>query len=147
MCCARTLNCIGAWLEEMRILTLSEVLQLQRMLLEQSGGIPGLRDQDGLQSALAQPEMSFGGEDLYPSLPEKAAALAFSLVKNHPFLDGNKRIGHAAMEVFLLLNGHEIAASCDEQEALIMRLAASKLDRDELTEWLQAHVQRTGASG
>jgi len=88
-----------------RYLNLEELLELHRMVLRQSGGTPGLRDPNGLESALAQPRMTFGGEDLYPSLVEKAAALGFSLVMNHPFIDGNKRIGHAAMETFLVLNG------------------------------------------
>ena len=69
-----------------------------------------------LESALAQPQMTFGGEDLYPTLVDKAAALGYALIKNHPFLDGNKRTGHAAMEVFLVLNGYEIHADVEEQE-------------------------------
>lgn len=84
--------------------------------------------------------MTFGGEDLYPTLVEKAAALGFSLVKNHPFVDGNKRIGHAAMEVFLVLNEYEIAASIDEQEAIILQLAAGEIDRSSFTEWLSSRV-------
>ncbi len=82
----------------MRHLTLAEVLELHRMVMEQSGGSAGLCDLGALESAIAQPRMSFGGSDLYPSLVEKAAALCFSLVNNHPFVDGNKRVGHAAME-------------------------------------------------
>ena len=110
------------------------------MVLAQSGGLPGIRSQDALESALAQPLMSFGGTDLYPSLTEKAAALGFSLVKNHPFFDGNKRIGHAVMEVFLILNGYEIAATVEEQEQLILGLAAGKVDRETFTAWLISHV-------
>ena len=70
-----------------------------------------------------------------------AAALGFSLVANHPFLDGNKRIGHAAMETFLVLNGWELSADVDEQEKLILRLAAGALRREELAQWIQTHVQ------
>ena len=84
--------------------------------------------------------MTFGGEELYPTVVEKASALGFSLVKNHPFVDGNKRIGHAAMEVFLLLNGFEIEATVDEQEEVILQLASGKLGRDEFTEWLREHI-------
>ena len=83
----------------MRYLTLDEVVELHRQLIEQSGGMAGLRSMDGLESSLAQPLMTFGGEDLYPSLVEKASALGYSLIQNHPFVDGNKRVGHAAMEV------------------------------------------------
>lgn len=84
--------------------------------------------------------MTFGGEDLYPTIIEKAAALGFSLIKGHPFIDGNKRIGHAAMEVFLVLNEWEIEASVDEQEAVIPRLAAGEIDRSSFLEWLSSHV-------
>jgi death-on-curing protein len=125
-----------------RYLTLAEVLELHRLILERFGGPAGTRDQAGLESALAQPQMAFGGQELYPSLVEKASALGFSLVRNHPFVDGNKRIGHAAMETFLLLNGWELAAEIDEQEQLILRLAAGQLKRDEFTAWIASHMQR-----
>lgn len=124
----------------MRYLTWEEVLELHRLVIQQSGGSPGLRDAGALESALGQPQMSFGGEDLYPTLVHKAAALGFSLVKNHPFVDGNKRIGHAAMEVFLVLNGHEIDASSDEQEQIILGLAAGEIDRESFVEWLFRRV-------
>jgi death-on-curing protein len=84
--------------------------------------------------------MTFGGADLYPSLAEKAAALCFSLVSNHPFVDGNKRVGHAALETFLLLNGFEIRASVDEQERLVLSLAAGQVPREDLSVWLQEHI-------
>jgi len=93
-----------------------------------------------LESALAQPQMTFGGEELYPTLVDKAAALGYALIKNHPFLDGNKRRGHAAMEVFLVLNGYEIRATIDEQEHVILQVAASEIDREEFTAWLRTHV-------
>jgi death on curing protein len=124
-----------------RYLTLEEVLELHRLLLGQSGGLGGIRDLGGLDSALAQPQMAFGGQDLYPSLADKAAALGFSLVCNHPFVDGNKRIGHAAMETFLVLNGWELEAAIDEQEQVILRLAAGTLERDEFTAWVQSHLR------
>ena len=93
-----------------------------------------------LESALAQPQMTFGGEDLYPTLVDKAAALGYALIKNHPFLDGNKRTGHAAMEVFLVLNGYEIRATVDEQEHVMLQVAANEIDREEFTAWLRTHV-------
>jgi death on curing protein len=123
-----------------RYLSLGEVLELHRMILRQSGGMSGLRDSDALESALAQPHMTFGGEDLYPSLAEKAASLGFSLIMNHPFLDGNKRIGHAVMETFLVLNGYEVQATTDEQEEIVLRLAAGQLDRATFTDWLRSHI-------
>ena len=126
----------------MRYLSVTEVLDLHRRLLEQSGGSPGLRDRGALVSAVRQPQMQFGGEELYPSIEEKAAALGFALIQNHPFVDGNKRTGHASMEVFLRLNGWEIVASVDEQERLAINIADGTVSRDELAEWLSAHVER-----
>ena len=126
----------------MRHLSLAEVIELHRMVIEQAGGLPGLRDLGALESAVAQPRMIFGGDDLYPSLVEKSAALCFSLVKNHPFVDGNKRVGHAAMETLLVLNGFEIDASTDEQERLVLALAAGQLSREDLVGWLRGHVRK-----
>lgn len=123
-----------------RYLTLAEVLELHRTVLERWGGASGIRDINALESALAQPRQSFGGQDLYPDLATKAAALCFSLVLNHPFVDGNKRVGHAAMEVFLLLNGHEFRATVDEQEQLILQLAAGNLKREAFVEWVKQHM-------
>jgi death-on-curing protein len=87
--------------------------------------------------------MTFGGADLYPTPVEKAAALGHSLIANHPFVDGNKRTGHAAMEVFLMVNGFEIQASVDEQEQVILQVAAGAMKREEFTEWLRAHAKAT----
>jgi len=95
----------------MRFLTLGEVLALHRRILAESGGTSGVRDLGAIASALSQPKVSVGGQDAYPTLIEKAAALGYSLIRNHGFLDGNKRIAHAAMEVFLVMNGMEISAS------------------------------------
>jgi len=124
----------------MRYLSVAEILDLHRRVIQQSGGAEGLRDRDGLLSAVAQPKMTFGGDELYASVIDKAAVLAVSLSQNHPFVDGNKRVAHAAMEVFLVLNGQKIEASVDEQERLMMELAAGNLGREDVVEWLSAHV-------
>ena len=125
----------------MRYLTLGEVIELHGRVLQVGGGAPGIRDLGGLDSALAQPMATFGGVDLYPTLVEKAAALCFALVQNHPFVDANKRVGHAAMETFLILNGAEIDAFVDDQEHLILDLAAGRIDRSHLTDWLRHHLR------
>jgi len=125
----------------MRYVNLGEVVDLHRALLEATGGAPGIRDLGALDSAIAQPKATFGGVDLYPTLVEKAAALCFSLVSNHPFVDGNKRVGHAAMETFLVLNGGEIDAPVDAQERLMLDLAAGQIDRAQLTNWLLQHLR------
>ena len=124
----------------MRYLKLNEVLDIHRHILEQTGGLAGIRDFGALESALAQPKMTFEGEDLYPTLVDKAVALAYSLINNHPFVDGNKRIGHAAMEIFLVLNGSEIDASIDEQEKIIVGVASGKVKREALKDWLALHI-------
>lgn len=124
----------------MRYLTIEEVLKLHDRVIEQTGGSTGIRDRGALESAIAQPLMSFGGEELYPTLADKAAAFGFSLTMNHPFVDGNKRTAHAAMEVFLVLNGLEIHATVDDQESVMLALAAGTLNREMFTQWLNQHV-------
>jgi death-on-curing protein len=125
----------------MRYLVLAEVVELHRRLLQVTGGAAGLRDLGALEAAIAQPQATFGGVDLYPTLVEKASALCVSLVQNHPFVDGNKRVGHAAMETFLVLNGAEVEAPIGDQERLILDLAAGRIDRDRLTDWLRQHLK------
>ena len=125
----------------MRFLALTEVLELHRLVLQQSGGSTGVRDLGTLQSAIAQPGMTFGGQDLYPNLESKTTALCFSLVSNHPFIDGNKRIGHAAMETFLIMNGFELDASIDDAEKTMLTLAAGELTREGLLTWVREHVR------
>ena len=125
----------------MRYLTLVEVLDLHRQIIEQSGGSMGVRDLGAIKSAISQPRMTFGGADLYPTLVGKASALGFSIVMNHPFIDGNKRTGHGAVEIFLVLNGLEIVTTIDEQEQIILALAAGELERDAFTKWLQRSVK------
>jgi death on curing protein len=124
----------------MRYLKLNEVLDIHRHILEQTGGLAGIRDLGALESALAQPKMTFEGADLYLTLVDKAVALGFSLINNHPFVDGNKRIGHAVMEIFLLLNGFEIEAGIDEQEQIIVGVASGSIKREVLRDWLVLHV-------
>jgi death-on-curing protein len=113
----------------MRYLSLLEILELHKALIAFSGCSYGIRDIGALKSAINQPRLSFDQVDLYPDLISKASALCFSLVMNHPFIDGNKRIGHAAMETFLVLNGYEIEATVDKQEQLILNLATGNITR------------------
>jgi death-on-curing protein len=125
----------------MRYLSLGEIVDLHQALLEQTGGATGIRDLGMLESALAQPRATFGGTNLHPTLIAKAAALGFSLALNHPFVDGNKRVAHASMEVFLALNGIELSATVDEQEHLMLNLADGQMTREQLTHWLENHVK------
>ena len=124
----------------MRYLTLDEVLELHERIIIQSDGSFGLRSIDGLESALAQPRMTFDKTELYPTVVEKAAALEYSIVQNHPFIDGNKRTDHAAMEIFLVLNGFEINKSVDEQETIILQVASGQISRSAFIDWLRFAV-------
>jgi death-on-curing protein len=124
----------------MLYLTLEQIIELHGMAVERSGGSHGLRDPGALESAVAQPMMTFDQIDLYPTLVAKAAALAYSLIQNHPFVDGNKRIGHAAMATMLVMNGYKIEASIEDQEQIILEVASSQRSREKLTEWLEAHL-------
>jgi death-on-curing protein len=126
----------------MRYLTLGEVVDLHQRILAATVGASGIRDLGLLESALAQPKATFAAADLPPVLIDKAAALGFSVVANHPFVDGNKRIGHAAMETFLVLNGYELDASVDEQERLMLDIAAGTVDRATLAKWLATHTKK-----
>jgi death on curing protein len=128
----------------LRYLSLVEVLELHRRITALSGGALSLRDLGALESAVAQPRASFAGEDLYPDLATKATALAFSLINNHPFVDGNKRVGHAALETFLMLNGYELDATVDAGEQIILAVAAGQVVREELLEWVRAHLKTIG---
>ena len=128
----------------MRYLTLAEIVNLHLLIAKATGGASGIRDLGALESAIAQPKATFDGKDLYSSLTEKAAALCFSIVQGHPFVDGNKRTGHAAMATFLLLNGADIDATIDQQEQIILALASGRMNRQEFPEWLNQHV-RTAA--
>ena len=124
-----------------RYLSLVEVLKLHDLIIAQSGGSHGLRDLGMLESALGQPRQTFGGENLYPTLSSKAAALGFSLIMNHPFVDGNKRVGHAAAEALLMLNGFELIAGVDEAEAEILSVAAGQRTRAKFQEWIEEHIR------
>ena len=127
-----------------RYLRLGEVLELHRRLIATSGGSPGLRDLRLLEGSLSQLRQTFSGADLYPTLIEKAGTLGFSLIKNHPFVDGNKRVGHAAMEVMLMLNGHELTASKESTEAVVLAVASGTLDRQALTKWVKEQIKPLG---
>lgn len=124
----------------MKLISKQQILKLHEMLIAQSGGSPEIRD-DGLHdSALNTPFQSFDDTELYPSLLEKAARLGYGLIKNHPFVDGNKRIGTHAMLVFLAINNAELSYSDDELIHLILGIAAGEYDDKHLLNWLQQHL-------
>ena len=120
-------------------LTKSQILLLHEQLITETGGSSGLRDEGMLDSALNAPFQTFGKEDMYPSLQQKAARLCFGLVKNHPFVDGNKRIGAHAMLVFLALNGVELQHLQAELSDVILQLAAGEIEATDLLRWILEH--------
>lgn len=124
---------MSEWLRE---LTREEVIAIHDASLARFGGLAGIRDEGLLQSALAQPFMSFDGQDLYPTIAEKAARLAFGLARNHPFLDGNKRVAAACLGAFLRLNGHVFKPEADELLAIFLGVAAGTISVEDLSEWV-----------
>jgi death-on-curing protein len=123
------------------MITVSDVLDIHRKVIEATGGLPGIRDIDLLDSALVQPDMSFGGQDLYVSDFDKAAALTYSLVMNHPFLDGNKRVGFVTMALYLREKGYVVTASQDEIVSFFLSLASGDIGREELSDWIACNLQ------
>ncbi len=123
----------------MKRLTKKHILKMHNLLIQETGGIHGIRDEALLDSALNAPFQSFDGEDLYKTIQAKAARLGFALIKNHPFIDGNKRIGILAMLVFLQINGIEISCTDEELIRLGLGLADGSVDYKNLLSWIIDH--------
>lgn len=122
----------------------AQVIALHRALIERFGGSAGLRDKGALESAVGRPAMTFGGEDLYPDIAAKAAAMMHSLVLNHPFIDGNKRVGVAAAELFVLVNGWDLRASDVDLEELTLSVARGDMEIEPLTIWFRQRLTQQG---
>lgn len=120
-------------------LDIEHVVGIHDVLIQEFGGSFGLRDPGLLESAVLQPQQSFGGEDLYPTVFDKAATYAFSISETQPFLDGNKRTAASTAAVFLDLNGYEVNCPEGEIYETMMRLANKRLTRQELANWLKKH--------
>lgn len=121
-------------------LSLDDVLEIHEDQLARYGGSPGILNFGLLESALAQPQMTFAGQFLMADLFEMAAAYLYHLVQNHPFVDGNKRVGTVAAIVFLLLNDQDIDLPEDELESLVLRVAQGQLDRLGIASILRQHA-------
>jgi death on curing protein len=124
----------------MEYLTPAQVLFIHARLIAETGGSPGLRDIGLLEAAVARPRATFNGKALYPDPFHKAAALMESLIRNHPFVDGNKRVGVTAASLFLLRNGLPLEASKDELETFTMQVARSELALADIAEWFRSHT-------
>ena len=123
----------------MILLNKEQMKYLHGKLIQATGGVDGIRDEGLLESALAVPFQSFGGEELYPSIPRKAARLCYGLIKNHVFLDGNKRIGIYVMLVFLEMNGMELECSDEELIVLGLGIAAGEFGDEGIVLWIVEH--------
>ena len=125
----------------MKYLSVQQVLFINARVIAETGGQTGLRDLALLESAVARPQATFDGQDLYPSLFEKAAALLDSLVNNHPFLDGNKRTGITSAAMFLLINGFRLSCSQSEMEIFTLQVATTHPPILELSAWFQKYCK------
>ena len=120
-------------------LSKQQVLKLHSQLIAETGGIDGVRDDALLESSLNAPFQSYGETDAFPSIQQKAARLGYGLIKNHAFIDGNKRIGTHAMLIFLLLNGIELEYGQDELSDLILDIASGAKELNDLIKWIISH--------
>ena len=121
-------------------LTKNQILLLQKILIQKFGGISGIRDEKLFDSAVETPFQTFSGQSLYPSITEKAARIGYGLIKNHPFLDGNKRIGLHAMLVFLKANNFSLNCTDSELIKIIFGVADNSITYEKFLNWLEAHI-------
>ncbi len=126
----------------MKRLSKKQILMLHSQLIKATGGSKEIRDEGLLESAITMPFQSFSGEDLYPSIEAKAARLCYGLVKNHAFVDGNKRIGVHSMLVFLAINDYELKYSQKELYTIILNIASGKKDDKDLLKWIKQHKSK-----
>jgi death-on-curing protein len=129
-------------LREPLFLGLDEVLQIHRDQIERYGGRPGIRNIELLQSAVAMPAAGFGKDYLHADIHEMAAAYLFHIIRNHPFIDGNKRTGAVAAVVFLMMNGSELHADEESFEATVRSVAEGKTDKTGAAEFFRKHARR-----
>ena len=123
----------------MKTLTKEQIIDYHKELINRYGGSHGVRDEKLFDSALAAPFQSFGGMEFYPSIEEKAARLGYGLTANHPFHDGNKRIGAHVMLAFLGLNGIKLSYTTDELSDLFLSIASGNTEESELLDWIISH--------
>lgn len=123
-------------------LELDGVLRIHERMIVQYGGSFGILNQGALESSLAAPQQTMFGKDLYPDIASKAAILFFLLVKNHAFMDGNKRTAFACLIRFLNVNGYTLNATEDELYQFTMDVATSVVDKEQVTEWIRQQISQ-----
>ena len=124
------------------MITLDEVLQLHQYSINDFGGSHGIRDIGLLESAVERPNATFGGEELYPNCFTKAAAILESIVKNHPFVDGNKRTGWLACAVMMRLFDYKFTLSQEDAYDFVIKVASSHIEFESIVEYIEMHVKR-----
>jgi len=124
------------------MITLEEVMYIHRRLIDDFGGSDGVRDESVLLSAIVRPFSGFGDTEFYPTPVEKGAAVAESIVRNHPFVDGNKRTGYALMELILRENGLFVTASPDERYDFVIQIATGEIEFEAIAQWIEKHTTR-----
>lgn len=118
-----------------------DVLVIHQRQIERFGGLDGIRDEGLLDSALAQPQATFFGELLHPTIHQQAAAYLYHLAKNHPFLDGNKRTAFATTIAFLWMNGYELEMTEDEAYNMVIQVAQGEMSKEELSSFLAQKIR------
>ena len=122
------------------MIPIKEVEQLHRILIDKFGGSHGIRDLTAIESAIARPFQTFDGNDLYPSVLEKAASLIESILVNHPFIDGNKRTGYTLLRLYLIQNGVDMNASPDNKYEFVINIASGILKYEGILSWLKSNT-------
>ncbi|MDL2302174.1 type II toxin-antitoxin system death-on-curing family toxin [Lachnospiraceae bacterium OttesenSCG-928-D06] len=121
-------------------LSKEQMITIYSKLIKQTGGLDGVRDENLLDSAINAPFQTFGGEELYPTVQKKAACLCYSLINNHSFYDGNKRIGILVMMTFMELNSLQIQCTDDDLIALGLSIASGATDQEYILDWIIKHI-------
>lgn len=124
----------------MKRLTVNQILLMHQKLVKESGGETGVRDKGALESAINSPFQTFDGNDIYPGIIKKASRLSYNLIMNHPFVDGNKRIGVHSLLVFLDINGIELSYEDDDLIFLILDVASGKKNAENIESWIREHL-------
>lgn len=124
------------------MISIQQALSIHKIAIEKFGGSQGIRDINGLESALARPFQTFGGEDLYPTIEEKAAAIGESIIMNHPFIDGNKRTGYLLMEAVLRYGNKKIPVTDEILYQFVISISTGEIKFDEIVNWLKNNTQQ-----
>jgi death on curing protein len=125
------------------MIQIEDVLRIHEVLIDQFGGSKGIRDIGLLKAALYRPFQTFENTELYPSPIEKSAALIESIVINHPFIDGNKRVGYTLMRLLLLENGYDISASQEEKYLFVIGIASGNYKAEQIRQWIKSKLVST----